>query len=98
MRSLGGLFLRGPPIRPNNAASSSRGAIDDYDAHIANIGVGWASLDQPAQGLEKVIRVIAAEVIGCIEAQFSGFGQELTVHDGARGVGWAVLAVGAGGE
>ena len=47
--------------------SRRESAIHDHHAHVADVGVRGAGLDQAAEWLEEVVGVVAAEIVGGVE-------------------------------
>src|SRR5438132_5421855 len=96
---------RGCVVRPKDKVTIPSGAAekkcmprltDDNHAHVHDVGLRQPGEQEAAGKLEEVIGIVPLEKGSGREA--GGAGPSVGVGDGARGVGGAVLAVGAAAE
>ncbi len=71
---------------------------DNHDAHVANIGAGWACYDQPIALAKKRVGVVGFKKWLEIQLLCDGSLMDGCVQNSTRRVGWAVFAIGASGQ
>jgi hypothetical protein len=85
-------------ITERSVSSTIGQSSDHHHSHVAHIGVRGTGADQPIQLLEEVIGIVAAQVIGRVQAARLGLAQQTLVEDRPGRIGGSVLAIGAARE
>src|SRR5262249_29707430 len=67
---------------------------DQNDADVHHVGLSQTGPDKTSHGVKERVGIMTLEKLPQVEAAFRGISESGTVGHGARGVGWAVFAIG----